>query len=217
MPATYSAFQVLTLPELFKEINFKADHLSPFKIREVIKLAWLIKQHHLSTFRHSLNVSRLAVLLAKKIGLTQNEVNEIALGALFHDLGKIEISPIILDKPGALNAEEWELVLRHPHFGVRILTRYKWSAGLLPIVAYHHERIDGHGYIGLCGNDIPIGAKIVCIADAFDAMNSPRPYRRTQTCEDCWAELEKNGGRQFDSDLVKHFINVTAQMLREVT
>ena len=136
--------------------------------------------------------------------LTDEQLDILRLGSLLHDIGKIGISDAVLRKPGALTAEEYELIKEHPSVGARILKSIHFLAPHVPIVEYHHERPDGQGYPHhLRGEEIPLFARIVHVADAFDAMTSARAYRRARGANDALRELWRYAGTQFDSDVVQ--------------
>jgi len=127
----------------------------------------------------------------------------LRLGALLHDIGKIGVSDEILRKPGPLTPEEFEGIKRHPALGARILRQVPFLAPHLPIVELHHERPDGRGYpFGLRGDAIPLAARIVHVADAFDAMTSARAYRAARAASVAFAELQRYAGTQFDPTCV---------------
>jgi putative nucleotidyltransferase with HDIG domain len=128
----------------------------------------------------------------------------LRLGALLHDIGKIGVSDAVLRKPGALTAEEFELIKQHPTLGARILRSVPFLSHHLPIVELHHERPDGKGYPhGLTADEIPLLARIAHVADAFDAMTSARAYRPARGSGDALAELWKCAGAQFDAEVVQ--------------
>ena len=151
------------------------------------------------TAGHSERVSTLSVQIGQQMRLPEAELDVLRLGALLHDIGKIGLSDAVLGKPGPLTAEEYEQIKRHPAVGARILRLVPFLAPHVPIVELHHERPDGHGYpFGLRGTDIPLGARIVHVADAFDAMTSARAYRPARGALEAIAELERLSGTHFD-------------------
>ena len=155
------------------------------------------------TAGHSDRVSALSVLMGRHMGLGDSDLDILRLGALLHDIGKIGLSDEILRKPGPLTAEEFEQIKRHPVLGARILRQVPFLEPHLPIVELHHESPDGRGYpFGLRGDDIPLAARIVHVADAFDAMTSARAYRPAWDVSRAIAELRRCSGTQFDSDCV---------------
>jgi putative nucleotidyltransferase with HDIG domain len=155
------------------------------------------------TAGHSERVSALSVLIAQHLELPESQVDIIRLGALLHDVGKIGVPDEILRKPGPLTADEFEQIKRHPTLGARILRSVPFLAAHLPIVELHHERPDGLGYpFGLRSEDVPLDARIVHVADAFDAMTSARAYRPGRPASAALAELHLHAGTQFDGDVV---------------
>jgi putative nucleotidyltransferase with HDIG domain len=156
------------------------------------------------TAGHSERVSTLSVMIGRIMNLPATDIEVLRLGALLHDIGKIGISDQILRKNAALTAEEFEQIKRHPGLGARILRQVPFLAPHLPIVELHHERPDGRGYpFGLRAEDIPLAARIVHVADAFDAMTSARAYRSALPASVAFAELERFSGTQFDPACVE--------------
>jgi putative nucleotidyltransferase with HDIG domain len=151
------------------------------------------------TAGHSERVSALSVLIARHMHMTETEVDVIRLGALLHDIGKIGVSDHVLRKPGPLSADEFEQIRRHPGLGARILRKVPFLEPHIAIVELHHERPDGKGYpFGLLGDNIPVEARIVHVADAFDAMTSARAYRPARAAAVALVELQRYSGTQFD-------------------
>jgi putative nucleotidyltransferase with HDIG domain len=147
---------------------------------------------------HSERVAELSCEIAERFGLEEEEVGQIRMASLLHDIGKIGIYEGILDKEGPLTPEEWKLVKEHCVKGVQIIRPVERFHELIPLILYHHERYDGKGYPeGLKGESIPLGARIIGLADAVDAMSSERPYRRAKPIQEVAQELKKNAGLQF--------------------
>ena len=155
------------------------------------------------TAGHSERVSTLSVMMGRIMDISSNELEILRLGALLHDIGKIGISDEILRKAGPLTPAEFEQIKRHPALGARILRQVPFLAPHLPIVELHHERPDGRGYpFGLRADDIPLAARIVHVADAFDAITSARAYRAARGASEAFAELQRHAGTQFDMTCV---------------
>ena len=160
----------------------------------------------------SVLIATIGVAIGTDLGLPANEIERIRIASLLHDIGKIAVPPQILEKPTALSTSEWDYVKQHPRIGQVILDE---AGGLLEagkIILHHHERFGGHGYPhGLRGRDIPIGSRIVSIADAYDAMIQDRPYKRAIDHAEAVAELHRNAGTQFDPELVAIFARLFAE------
>lgn len=164
------------------------------------------------TKNHSDRVSYYSVMLAKKLGLSDEEIEIIRDGALFHDIGKIGIPDAILQKTSKLTDEEYDDIKNHPTIGAHILNPAKIFNKIIPIVKHHHERFDGRGYPGsLSGENIPLHARIVAIADAFDAMTSDRSYRPRFTLFKALEEIDRCKGEQFDPKLATLFIETVKE------
>ncbi len=162
------------------------------------------------TFGHSKTMSRYATELAAAAGYTREGIKRIQAASLLHDIGKLSIPDSILSKTGALTNEEWAVIKHHPEMGVGILKYIVGLRGCVDAVLYHHERYDGQGYPrGLKGNDIPLDARILTVADSFEAMTSERGYKdRRLTEQEAVQELIKCSGTQFDPQLVEVFISL---------
>lgn len=155
---------------------------------------------------HSSRVTVFAQAIAKRIGLDKERLSVLRLGALLHDVGKLAVPPAVLLKHGPLTEAEFVQVRRHPAAGVRMLRSLGAPREILPTVLHHHERWDGAGYPrGRAGERIPLEARILAVADSFDAMTSTRPYRAPRQAEDALDELRRFAGSQFDPELVGVF------------
>jgi len=155
---------------------------------------------------HSIRVAELAGQLGMRLGLSRAATETVAHAALLHDIGKIGVPESILGKPGALTGEEWGIMRRHPVTGAQIVAPLEFFDEGAIIVRHHHERLDGSGYPdGLRGEAIPVGARIVAIADTYDALTSRRPYRAALAHDEAIAVLRREGGRTLDADLVALF------------
>ncbi|KUO70213.1 MAG: diguanylate cyclase [Clostridia bacterium BRH_c25] len=157
--------------------------------------------------QHSQRVSYLSEAIGIAMKRSDSEVNELKTLGLLHDIGKIAIDEKILNKPDRLTIEEWNEIKRHPEIGYRILSSVNDMAELAEFVLAHHERWDGKGYPkGLKGKEIPLQARIIMVADAYDAMTSERAYRKPLAEDEVIEELKKNAGTQFDPEIVRIFI-----------
>lgn len=160
------------------------------------------------THGHSLRVAEYSVMIAEELGLSDAEIREVELSALFHDIGKIGIPDRVLLKSARLSRAEFDIMKSHPVRSARIMERISSMKNLIPGIRHHHERFDGLGYPdGLKGDEIPLYARIILIADTYDAMTSTRPYRLALDKEVAFAELRQCGNQQFDPELVEAFIS----------
>jgi putative nucleotidyltransferase with HDIG domain len=161
------------------------------------------------TKEHSQNVSATSVEIATGMGLSEIEIEVIKYAGLLHDVGKIAVSQEILVKKEPLTREEYELLKKHPVIGVNILKDIRFLEKEIPIILHHHERFDGKGYPhGLKGREIPVGARILAVSDAFDAMTSGRGYKDKVSLEKTIGELKRGSGTQFAPDVVEVFVKI---------
>jgi putative nucleotidyltransferase with HDIG domain len=165
------------------------------------------------TAGHSERVSALSVIIGRQLGLDQSQLDVLRLGALLHDIGKIGVADRVLQKNGPLTQEEFEIIKTHPALGAHILREIPFLSAHIPIVELHHERPDGRGYPrGLLGHATPVLARIVHVADAFDAMTTARAYRPAQTSTHAISELWRYAGSQFDAEVVEAFVAAWSAM-----
>ncbi|GIV99766.1 HD domain-containing phosphohydrolase [Roseiflexus sp.] len=178
-------------------------------LETIVALAAAIDARDPYTAGHSLQVMQYAVRLGEVVGLEHDRIEALRYGGLLHDIGKIGVPDAILLKPTHLSPEEMEIMRAHVVIGVEIVRGIKALRAVLPIIRYHHERIDGAGYPdGLSGDQIPLEARIMAIADAYDTMTSDRAYRRAMSQEEAIAELQRGRGSQWDSGLIDRFIEL---------
>jgi putative nucleotidyltransferase with HDIG domain len=164
------------------------------------------------TFGHSSEVTEAALAIAAEMGIGEKETETLRMAAILHDIGKIGIDGAILNKEGPLDSEEYSAIMRHPTIGANILSSLDFLGDVVPIVLHHHERYDGTGYPGkIGGEEIPLGARIITVADSYDAMTSDRTYRRAMPSSKALDELTRNIGTQFDPDVVAAFMRVVAR------
>ena len=195
--------------DMARQVGTLVDELEDLSWSTITTLARTIDAKSHWTAGHSERVSQMAVLIARTMGLPDDELERLHRGGLLHDIGKIGIPVHILDKDGRLNDEEMQTMKDHVTIGARILEPLKALADVLPIVLYHHERIDGLGYPeGLSGSDIPLLARILCVADTFDALQSDRPYRPGRNAEESLEVIVACSGTQFDPEAVEAFVEV---------
>ncbi len=185
------------------------ESLEEIYLDVITALASAIDARDSYTHGHSHRVTEYAVLIAEEMGLTPEEIDIIRNASILHDVGKIGIKEEILKKPGKLTEDETLEMQYHPFIGTRILQSVKLLEPVLPLVYHHQEKYDGSGYPeGLSGEDIPLGARIIGVCDAFEAMTSDRPYRKALPVEKAMAELRNEAGRQFDPDVVDLFFRL---------
>jgi len=161
------------------------------------------------TYDHSNRVSRLSALLAREMGFPESTVEAIESGALLHDIGKLSMDIEILSKPGPLDADEMAAMRLHPLESAEVVRRVELFKGAVDVVRHHHERPDGSGYPDrLKADQIPVGARILNVADAFDAMTSDRPYRKRRSAVEALEELRKGSGSEFDPVVVEYLMRL---------
>ena len=188
----------------------KASQLS--YVSTILALAAALDAKDTHTYGHSQKVAKYAVMLGEAIGIEPERLSALRTAALLHDIGKIGISDGLLLKPQRFNDEERKEVQKHAVLAVSILKHIPSFSNLLPQIVHHHERFDGTGYPdGIRGEDIPLESRILSIADSYDAMTSPRPYKSTLTAKEAIIEIKKCAGTQFDPKLAKVFCEIIGQ------
>lgn len=163
-------------------------------------------------FKHGYRVAKLAYKIGKGVGLTKDELEKLKTAALLHDIGKMRIDRSILLKPSKLTNAEFKEIKKHPEHGARIVSSMGYGKDIADIVLSHHERIDGEGYPrGLRGQEIPFFAKIISVCDAYDAMTSQRSYCKPKTHKEAVAEIIRCSDSQFDSNIVRVFLEMSKE------
>ena len=174
----------------------------------IAALASALEAKDKNTGGHSQRVAEISAAIANAMGLPQETNEKVKLAGTVHDVGKIGVSESILNKPGRLTHEEFQHVQKHPEVGQHILTPIAGDEEILKIVRSHHERYDGTGYPdGLKRDQIPLGSRIIAVADAYEAMTSQRPYRRAMSGESALIEIERGEGTQFDPNVAEAFLS----------
>lgn len=178
-------------------------------LHTIISLANALEARDQYLSGHSTSVMRIAVSIAQKMGLSPREIEDIRNASVLHDIGKIGIRDAILLKPDRLDDSEWLVIKQHPDMGSKIVAPVRHLARCVPLILNHHERWDGNGYpLGLAGSDIPQGARVIAVADTYDAMVSSRPYRKAFTHEEAMEEIKRVAGSQLDPEVVAAFVEV---------
>jgi len=180
--------------------------------QSLLGLANALEAKDVYTRGHSERVGASSRRLAITLGLPPAEVEVIARAGLLHDIGKIGIPEAVLRKTGPLSPEEWEVMRRHPEIGAQIVAPFEFFTAGAVVIRHHHERVDGSGYPDrLAGAAIPLGARIVAVADVYDALTSDRPYRSAMSSDAARAHLEAQAGRGLDEEIVGAFLGLVHQ------
>jgi len=188
------------------------EELNQLNWGTLIALARVVDAKSHWTAGHSERVAAMSVRIGKAMGMTGEQIDLLNMAGMLHDIGKISTPKEILDKPDGLTAEEFSIIQEHPEKGIRILEPIAPFAEILPVVLQHHERFDGKGYPqGIKGKEISLCARIMAVADTYDAMISDRPYRRGMKMEDVIREIKKESGSQFDPKVVQAFFRIVAE------
>ena len=186
------------------------DVLSASTLDQVYALAATVDTKDPYTYGHSKRTAAIAESLGKAIGLGSEELSDLTAAAFLHDIGKVGIADMILTKPGKPKKEEWEAIKKHCAEGAKIVQHVKELMPLAPIILHHHEWYDGTGYPdGLKGEEIPLHARIISVADAYDTMTAQRSYHEGVSPQKALEELERCSGTQFDPQLIKALRRIT--------
>jgi putative nucleotidyltransferase with HDIG domain len=200
-----SSFAV-SMPSTASLSSRRTDKSSSNAVRTLLKR---LRRHHAPTYQHGVRVAQTAYRIAVQYGLSSEEQNEVYLAALLHDVGKMLVPCSILDKPGPLTAGERKQIQEHPAAGVRLLSPLSLPQTLQDGVRFHHERWNGEGYpFGLVGEEIPCIARIIAVADVFDALTSERSYEPAWSAEQAIAFLRGQAAVAFDADVVSAFASL---------
>lgn len=200
--------QIGAIEALYNQVQKASLHVDVNYLETIEAFVRALESRDTYTAGHSDRVHRFSMAIARNLGLQGKELDQIHHGSLLHDIGKIGVYDRVLLKPGALDQEEFQLMKEHPSFGANILQNMKSMQSIVPIILHHHEKQDGTGYpLGLKGDEIPLGARIVQVADTWDAMASDRPYRRRLKKELAIEQLKKAAGTQLDEKCVEAFLD----------
>lgn len=204
LPSLNTALSLLGMASHIQALKDENKKISEHAARTILKA---LDQKDCYTFGHSMRVAYFSIVTGSEAKLNIDEMYELELSALFHDIGKIGTPDAILNKPFRLSEDEFKIMKKHPDNSFEILKDFPLFEKIAHNVRLHHERFDGKGYpLGIKGKDIPFASRIILIADTFDAMTSTRPYRKGLPYEVAFDELRQFSGTQFDPDIVELFI-----------
>ena len=207
--AIKSIEQMNIIANINSELEKSKEELEKAYLESIQTLRYTVEAKDKYTKGHSDRVSEYSVLIGKNMGLSEDDLQKLKIGGLFHDIGKIGVPDSILLKESKLTDEEYSEIKNHPSIGKHILSNATIFQDIIPIVYHHHEKFDGTGYPGkLKGEDIPLLARIAAIADTFDAMTSKRSYRDALPIQIVKNEFQKFSGTQFDPEIAKIFLNI---------
>jgi response regulator RpfG family c-di-GMP phosphodiesterase len=211
----YKPFELDLLASLCNSAGTAMEHARLFQQLEntylstIKALMSIVEAKDAYTKGHTERVADYSVALGKRMALGRNELRDLAFAAVLHDIGKLVVYENVLKKPGTLDDEEWRVLKSHPVIGASIIENMEFLSGAVPLVRHHHERYDGEGYPdGLKSDGIPLGARIITVADSYDAMTTDRPYRKALTKETALHTMITKAGTQFDPGVVEHFIDL---------
>lgn len=197
----------------FRHDALQLRFVTPILDGVALALTAAIEARDLETGEHCKQLGTLGEAVARLMDLTEQECTTIRIGGYLHDVGKIAIADRILLKPGKLTPEEYQEMQRHAEYGAAIVSTHEQMSGIAEIVRHHHERFDGRGYpAGLAGEYIPVGARIIAVADSWSAMTNDRVYRAAMSEAEAWDELRVHAGGQFDPDVVALFGRVVGTL-----
>lgn len=198
------------------ENGYLRERLIEHTNEAILAMAEAVDKKSPWTSGHSKRVTDFAISLGKGIGMNEGQLHDLRTAGLLHDIGKIGTPGTVLNKPDKLSTEEREIINRHPADGAHILANMRQFTPVLPAIRHHHECFDGKGYPdGLKGEDIPLAARILAVADSYDAMTSDRPYRKGLTQDEALSVLQKEKGKQFDPQIVEVFVRCLKGMSGE--
>ena len=191
-----------------QQVQVRLKSLQRETLRALETFANIVDERDPSTYRHSLRVAGYVDELARALKLPFSEIDRLRWAGRLHDLGKVAVDASLLRKPGRLDRAEWAAMRRHPRLSARLLQRFEFVSAQAHAVELHHERMDGGGYYGVGGDDLPLASHFLIVADSFDAMTTDRPYRAGLSHEAALAEIERNVGTQFHPAVAKAFVAV---------
>ena len=206
------------IPPLALKAKLLEEQIKQSQTGMMLALSMMLDLKDLKTGLHATRLAEWAVRVAEQLGVGHEELRDIEFASLLHDVGKVGVPDSLLLKPGRLTKEELATVRKHPEYGWAILRNVPGFERTSLLVLHHHECFDGTGYpAGLVGEDIPLGARIVAVVDAFDAMLSTRSYRKGLPLEEAISRLKAAAGTQFEPQIVTHFVNLVNKLLPELS
>ncbi len=208
IPHPWNVIAVVPVAVALHRLQVRLTRLQRETLRALETFANIVDERDPSTYRHSIRVAGHVDRLARALRLPFSEIDRLRWAGRLHDLGKVAVDSSVLRKPERLDRQEWAAMRRHPRLSARLLQRFEFVAAQARAVELHHERVDGTGYYGVAGDDLPLAAHFLIVADSFDAMTTDRPYRRGLTNEQALAEIERNIGAQFHPTVAKAFVAV---------
>ena len=191
-----------------QQVQLRLKSLQRETLRALETFANIVDERDPSTYRHSLRVAGYVDGLARALKLPFSEIDRLRWAGRLHDLGKVAVDASLLRKPGRLDRTEWAAMRRHPRLSARLLQRFEFVSAQARAVELHHERMDGGGYYGVGGDELPLASHFLIVADSFDAMTTDRPYRAGLSHEAALSEIERNAGTQFHPAVAKAFVAV---------
>jgi hypothetical protein len=191
-----------------QQVQLRLKSLQRETLRALETFANIVDERDPSTYRHSLRVAGYVDGLARALKLPFSEIDRLRWAGRLHDLGKVAVDASLLRKQGQLDGAEWAAMRRHPRLSARLLQRFEFVSAQARAVELHHERVDGAGYYGVGGDDLPLASHFLIVADSFDAMTTDRPYRAGLSRDAALAEIERHAGAQFHPTVAKAFVAV---------
>ena len=199
---------------LEKRVKDQTDVINMMYVRSVDAMVKALEAKDFYTRGHSQRVMIYSIAIARELGIVNQDIEDLQHASVLHDIGKIGIRESVINKPGPLTSEEFQEITRHPELSAGILEPIPFLKPLLSTILHHHEWFNGSGYpSGLAGDEIPLGSRVMSVADTFDAMTSTRPYRKALPADDAITELRYCAGKQFDPNIVKTFISCLPRII----
>jgi len=211
---SFSTFGALKASHYLDDIDKKIGDLEELTFKITRDMGTAVESKDTYTFGHSQRVAHYAIEIAKKMKLDREEIKGMMVAAYLHDLGKVKVAKKILQKPRKLTVDEFSIIQQHPDWGTKMLDGVEFPWEVKPLVRNHQEKWDGSGYPdGLKGEDIPLGARIIAVADVFDALTTDRPYRPALSVAESLKIMKNEAGKGLDPGIVKKFLRLVKENL----